>query len=300
MGFFERIDHVIDTTASGLVGPSHRGLVKIFIYFAVGAALVWVPYALVHHVYTSGFHVVSVQRESRVGQKMARQIEDRMTVLAEQDQLTVYVDEVGTQIALQNNPWAADFSFRVVRDPHMVNAFALPGGRIYITTGLLRQLDNEAELAGVLAHEVAHVSRRHYARNMGREMLMSWAKKFLGGTEHRVFDAGTFLTTSVTFLRMRQEDELEADYEGTLYIYDIGYDPGATTTLMQKLLDMEQKTPDLLRFFAMTHPPSSERLEALIDLRDTLPEKDTLSLGEERYREKVKGKLAATPNERRP
>lgn len=172
-----------------------------------------------------------------------------------------------------------------------INAFALPGGKIYITTGLLGKLDSEAELAAVLAHEVAHVSRRHYARNMGRQMLMSWVKKFLGSTEHTMLEAGSFLTTNIAFLKMRQEDEIEADYEGTLYIYELDYDTDATVTLIEKLLQMERKMPDFVKIMALTHPPSRERLEAVKVLKETLPEKESLTLGVERYKDKVKLKL---------
>jgi len=150
---------------------------------------------------------------------------------------------------------------------------------------MLNRLDNEAELAAVLAHEVAHVSQRHYARNLGRQMLVSWVKKFLGGTDQTILEAGSFLTTSVAFLRMRQEDELESDYYGTLYIYDLDYDPSAAVTLTQKLLEIEREMPDLVKALAMTHPPSRERVEAVIDLKGTLPEKDGLTLGERRYKE---------------
>ena len=155
----------------------------------------------------------------------------------------------------------------------------------------LNKLDNEAELAAVLAHEVAHVSQRHYARNMGRQMLMSWVKKFLGSTDRAILDAGSFLTTNVAFLRMRQEDEFEADYYGTLYIYELDYDPSAAVTLSEKLLKLEREMPDYVKVLAMTHPPSRERVEAMRQLKESLVEKEGLTLGEKRYRKEI-GKAA--------
>jgi predicted Zn-dependent protease len=287
MNLLKKIDRVADAIASVLVGPAYRRPVKVAVCIAIAAVTIWIPYSILRHIHASGFHAVSVEREIRVGREAARQLEKETTVLDPYDPVAAYVSEVGRRIALQNNPWKADFGFGVIRDPSMVNAFAFPGGRIYITTSMLKKLDNEAELAAVLAHEVAHVSRRHYARNMGRQMLMSWVKKFLGGTDRTMLEAGSFLTTNITLLRMRQQDELEADYQGTLYIYELDYDPAASVALAGKLLDLERRMPDFVKVFALTHPPSRERLEAMISLKDMLPEKETLTLGEKQYREKI-------------
>jgi predicted Zn-dependent protease len=287
MSLPERIDRAVEATASLFTEPSHRRPAKIAIYLALAAALIWVPYALVHHVYTSGFHVVSVEREERVGTQFAAKLERHMNIMRGDTPTARYVNEVGVNVGREHNPWLADFRFKVIDDPNTINAFALPGGRIYITTGLLNRLDNEAELAMVLAHEIAHVSRRDYARNMGRQMIMSWVKKFLGSTDNTMLQAGSFLTTNVSLLRMRQEDELEADYQGELYIYELDYDPVAGETLIKKLLDLEKRMPESLRVMAVTHPPSRERLEAMRELKETLPEKQGLTLGERRYRENI-------------
>jgi predicted Zn-dependent protease len=211
-----------------------------------------------------------------------------MTLLPQDNPLAGYVSEIGQRIARNNNPWKADFTFSVIDDSRTINAFALPGGKIYITTGLLTKLDNEAELAAVLAHEVAHVSYRHYARNLGKQMLISWVKKFIGGTDAGIQEAGLFLTTNLTLLSMRQEDELEADYQGALYIYELGYDPAGAVTLTQKLLDIERKMPDLIKMMVLTHPPSVERVEAMKELEESLPKKGGLRLGAEEYSEMIR------------
>lgn len=288
MSLLDKIDRFADGVAAAVSDPAHRRPVKVVVYVLLIAIVIGIPYSLIKHVYTSGFHVVSVEREKRVGLKIAEEMERKMTVLPGDDLTALYVTDIGRRIAGQNNPWGANFRFRVIQDQRTINAFALPGGKIYITTGLLNRLDNEAELASVLAHEVAHVSKRHYARNMGRQMLMSWVKKFLGGTDHTMLEAGSFLTTSISFLKMRQEDEFEADYQGTLYIYELDYDPAASATLQKKLLDMEKRLPDFVRVLALTHPPSRERLEAMITLKETLPEKEGLTLGSKRYTETIK------------
>ncbi len=291
MNFFRKTDDVINSVAVALAGSGHRRPMKFALYVLLFGILFGIPYSLVHHVQTSGFHVVSVEREEKVGDEVAARIGADMRLLPAEDAVSLYIGELGHKVAVQNNPWEADFRFHVVDDPRMANAFAIPGGRIYVTTGLLRTLDNEAELAAVLAHEVAHVSCRHYARNLGRQMLMSWVKKFLGSTDRTMLEAGSFLTTNIAFLRMRQEDELEADFKGALYIYDLDYDLTASVSLAQKLLDMERRMPDFIRVMAVTHPPSRERLEAMVELRRTFPKKEEATLGESVYNENVKSKL---------
>lgn len=290
MSVLEKMDRFVDSVASLISASSRRAHAKVAIYFLLVFTAVGIPYSLVRHVQTSGFHIVSVEREKKAGKRFAEKIEKRMTLLSQTDPRAVYVEEIGRRIIEHNNPWGAEFGFSAVEDSRMVNAFALPGGGIYITTGMLDKLDNEAELAAVMAHEVAHVSNRHYARNLGRHMLMSWVKKFLGGTDKTIMEAGSFLTAGMTFLRMRQEDELEADYQGALYIYDLDYDLTANVTLTQKLLQMEQKLPDTVKVLALTHPPSRERVQAMIDLKESLPDKEGLILGEKRYKERMRSK----------
>ncbi|MBI5117537.1 M48 family metalloprotease [Candidatus Poribacteria bacterium] len=296
MNLFRKIDKMVDAAASQLGGPASHTFYKILLYVFIVGVAAWIPYSIARHVYTSGFHVVSVEREQRVGREFAGNLEKTMSVAREDDPLSLYVNEVGGRIAAEHNPWLVKFDFQVVEDPRMANAFALPGGSIYITTGLLEKLDNEAELAGVLAHEVAHVAQRHYARNMGRQMLVSWVKKFLGGADSTMLEAGSFFATNVTFLRMRQQDELEADHQGALYIYALDYDPDASVTLAKKLLEMEHQMPDFVRTMALTHPPSRERLEALENLISALARREGLTLGEERFRGIVKKEQFPAPD----
>ncbi len=302
MSFFDKIDRGVDTVASLIASPPNRTYAKVAVYFLLAFIVIGVPYSLVRHVQTSGFYVVSVEREKKAGVKIARGIERRMLLVPPSDRRSPYVTEIGRRVAEQNNPWGIEFSFRIIEDDRMVNAFALPGGRIYITTGMLNRLENEAELAAVLSHEVAHVSQRHYARNMGRQMMMSWVKKFLGGTDQAILEAGSSVATKIAFLKMGQDDELEADYYGTLSIYDLNYDPTGALTLAMKLLAIEEEMPDFAKALTMTHPPSRERVEAVKALNETFPAKEGLVLGEQRYRKNINPKpyAARKPPKRQP
>jgi predicted Zn-dependent protease len=288
MKSLKKIDAAFSSAAALLVQPSNELPVKLILYFLAVSLAIWIPYSLVRHVYTSGWYLVSVEREAKVGDEAAARLEQDLKLRPADDPASRYVSEIGTRLTRTNNPWNAKFAFSVVEDRNMINAFAIPGGKIYITTGLLDRLDNEAELAAVLGHEVSHVTSRHYARNIGRRMLMSWVKKFLGSTDQAIMHTGAFLTTNVTLLKMRQEDELEADYQGTLYMYELEYDPAGEVTLIRKLLSFEKQTPDLFRLMALTHPPSRERLEAAVNLQSSLPAKKGLILGRERYQQNIK------------
>jgi predicted Zn-dependent protease len=287
-GFLEKVDRFAESLSSLISGPRYRAHAKLAVYFLLIFVVVSIPVSLVRHVQTSGLHIVSVEREKKAGDKFAKAIEKNMMIIPQSDSRAAYVDEIGRRIAGANNPWNADFRFGVVEDRRMVNAFALPGGRIYVTTAMLDKLDSEAEMAAVLAHEVAHVTNRHYARNLGRQMMMSWAKKFLGGTDSAMMDAGSFLTSSMAFLKMKREDELEADYDAAIYIYNLDYDVAASVSVAEKLLEIEEKLPAAAKALALTHPPSLERVEAMVELKEQLYEKEKVVLGEERYREIMK------------
>jgi predicted Zn-dependent protease len=292
MKSLKKIDAAFGRAARLLVQPSNERPVKFILYLLVVSLAVWIPYSLVRHVYTSGWYLVSVEREAKVGDEAAARLEKDLKLRPPEDPASRYVAQIGKRITRMNNPWNAEFAFAIVEDSNMINAFAIPGGKIYITTGLLDRLDNEAELAAVLGHEVSHVTRRHYARNIGRRMLISWVKKFLGSTDQAIMHTGAFLTTNVTLISMRQEDELEADYQGGLYMYELKYDPAGEVTLIRKLLSFEKQTPDLFRLMALTHPPSRERLEAAVNLQNSLPAKTGLILGRESYEQNIKNILS--------
>ena len=295
-GFFDKVDRFADGVASLISGPPHQARIKVAVYFLIVIVTVGIPYSLVRHILRNGFHVVSVERETKVGEEYAKKLEKRMIIISKNDSRAAYVDEIGHRIAEGNNPWSVDFRFGVTEDQRMVNAFALPGGRIYITTGMLNKLDNEAEMAAVLAHEVAHVSNRHYARKLGRHMMLSWVKKFLGGTESTMLDAGSFLTSSLTFLRMQREDELEADHHGAVYIYNLNYDVAASVSVAEKLLEIEEKLPDSTKALALTHPPSLERVEAMVELKQQLSGNEEAAFGEEQFRRIMRGSKKQKPH----
>jgi predicted Zn-dependent protease len=283
--FFDKLDRFADSLASLISGPRYHSQAKLAVYLFLIFIAVGIPVSLVRHIETSGFHIVSVTRERKAGDKAVKIIEKRMMIVPAGDRRTEYVAEIGRSISRENNPWNADFRFGIVEDKSVVNAFALPGGRIYITTGMLDKLDNEAEMAAVLAHEVAHVSNRHYARKLGRNMMMSWLKKFLGGTDSTMLGLGSSITSQIAFLKMGRDDELEADHHGAVYIHDLNYDVAASVSVAEKLVEIEEKLPAAAKALALTHPPSRERVQAMVNLSEQLSGNDEVVLAEERFLE---------------
>ena len=214
---------------------------------------------------------LSKNDEARLGRAIMAQIR-KMGQVVEDPLITEYVNEIGHRIAAQaNNDGLHDFSFFVIEDP-VINAFALPGGFIGVHTGLLEATRNEDELAGVLAHEVAHVTQRHIARSIHsgqRQSMMSMAI-MLGAILAAVAGAdgdavqgaiavaqGTAAQQQINFTR---SNEYEADRVGIEALASAGFDPQGMASFFEVIsrsnTPMEYRTPEFLR----THPVSSARI----------------------------------------
>lgn len=214
---------------------------------------------------------LSKNDEARLGRAIMAQIR-KMGQVVEDPLITEYVNEIGHRIAAQaNNDGLHDFSFFVIEDP-VINAFALPGGFIGVHTGLLEATRNEDELAGVLAHEVAHVTQRHIARSIHsgqRQSMMSMAI-MLGAILAAVAGAdgdavqgaiavaqGTAAQQQINFTR---SNEYEADRVGIEALANAGFDPQGMASFFEVIsrsnTPMEYRTPEFLR----THPVSSARI----------------------------------------
>ncbi|MEC4851645.1 MAG: M48 family metallopeptidase [Jaaginema sp. PMC 1079.18] len=186
-----------------------------------------------------------------------------------------YIDRVGAEIVSDSvaaeSPYP--FEFHLLDDPDTVNAFALPGGQVFITTGLLQRLDSEAQLAGVLSHEIGHVVARHGAEHLARQQLGAALVNAVGVAASETPEQGRQAAViaqainQLVGLRYGRDDELESDRLGFQFMTSAGYNPEGIVELMQILNSASQGNPPE---FLSTHPnPSNriERLEALIDER---------------------------------
>src|SRR6204780_67657 len=236
--------------------------------------------------------------EGRVsrGRVYAQQIESQIK-LVNDPVVTEYVNRVGQNL-VRNSDAQVPFTIKVI-DSDVVNAMALPGGFFYVNSGLILAADEEAEMAGVMAHEIAHVAACHYGREMTRMNLLQMASLpaiFMGGALGYGIYEGMGLGIPLTFLHFSRGFEAEADYLGIEYMYRAGYDPSAFVSFFEKIQAMEKKKPGTLSKAFDTHPQTPDRIEKSQDeIRRILPAKQQYVVTTSEFDE-VKARLAAIEN----
>ena len=239
---------------------------------------------------------MSTEKEISMGRQVAAEI-DRQAKLIEDPVITEYVNRVGQNIVL-NSDAKIPFTIKVI-DADEVNAFALPGGFFYVNKGLLLAADNEAEIAGVMAHEIAHVTARHAVETQAKGMLaqvgLIAGSIFLGGIPGAILQNTAGLGLGAGFAKFSRDAEREADKLGVQYLYAAGYDPGAMSTMFEKLASQNKKKPG---FFAKTfgsHPQSIDRLEASKALVSRFPEREEYVVSTSEF-QRVKNRLLRLSN----
>lgn len=240
----------------------------------------------------------SREKEAAIGRQLAMEVEQQ-SKLVEDPIITEYVNRVGQNIVLHSDA-KMPFTIKVI-DSDDVNAFALPGGYFFVNKGLILAAENESELAGVMAHEIAHVAARHAMENQGKGQFINWALLgtiiFGGGIASTVAqNAGGFgqLLAGLKFTRGAEE---EADRLGVQYLYAAGYDPTGMATMFEKLASQNKKKPSTLSKMFSTHPPSLERRDASIALVSRFPENEEYVISTSEFN-RVKGRLLKTTNAR--
>ncbi|MGB9073163.1 MAG: M48 family metallopeptidase [Terriglobales bacterium] len=203
----------------------------------------------------------SLESEINMGRQYAQQIESSVK-LVQDPVVTEYVNRIGQNL-VRNSDAQVPFTIKVI-DSDEINAMALPGGFFYVNSGLILAADEEAELAGVMAHEIAHVAARHVTRQMTRGNLANLATIPLifvgGGIGYGIYEAAG-LGIPLTFLHFQRGFEAEADYLGLQYMYKTGYDPQAFISFFEKIQAREKKKPGTLAKAFSTHPQTPDRIE---------------------------------------
>jgi len=217
----------------------------------------------------------SQEKEIAIGRQLALQVEQQ-SKLVEDPVVTEYVNRVGQNIVLHSDA-KLPFTIKVI-DSDEVNAFALPGGFFYVNRGLILAADNEAELAGVMAHEIAHVCARHAIENQGKGTFINYAAMagiiFGGPIVSSVLQNGGGILAGLASLKFSRGAETEADNLGVQYLYASGYDPMAMSTMFEKLASQNKKKPGSIQKLFSTHPPSVERRDESLRLVARFPEKE--------------------------
>ena len=241
---------------------------------------------------------VSLEKEIAMGRQLAAEVE-RQVKLIEDPAITEYVNRVGQNI-VRNSDAKVPFTIKVVESDE-INAFALPGGFFYVNSGLILAADDESELAGVMAHEIAHVAARHGTEQASKGELISIASIpliFAGGIGgYALRNAANFLVP-IGFLRFSRGDEAEADYLGLQYLYKTGYDPGAAVSFFEKLQAKESAKPGTVSKMFSTHPPTGDRIEmSKKNIELILPDKEQYVVTTSEFN-RVKAQLAQLENRR--
>jgi predicted Zn-dependent protease len=211
-----------------------------------------------------GINFYSLEREIALGKQLSQEIE-RTAKFVDDPVVSEYVNRVGQNL-VRNSDAQVPFTIKVI-DSDEVNAFALPGGFFYVNSGLVVHADEESELAGVMAHEIAHVCARHGTRNATKGELAQLATIPLillgpgGWTGYGIYQGLNFLIP-VTFLKFSRGAEAEADYLGVQYMYKAGYDPNSYVQFFEKVEALEKKRPGSVPKIFATHPPTPDRIEA--------------------------------------
>src|SRR2546425_8577609 len=203
----------------------------------------------------------SLEKEIQMGRQLAAEIE-RQVKLVEDPTINEYVNRVGQNL-VRNSDAKVPFTIKVVESDE-INAFALPGGFFYVNSGLILAADDESELAGVMAHEIAHVAARHGTENASKGQLVNIASIpliFLGGVGGFAIRQAAGFLIPMQFLQFSRKAEAEADYLGVEYLYKAGYDPGAAVSFFEKLQAKESARPGSVSKMFSTHPPTGDRIE---------------------------------------
>ena len=241
----------------------------------------------------------STDTEIKMGKGYADQIE-KSSKFINDSVITEYVNRIGQNI-VKNSDCKVPFTIKVI-DSDEINAFALPGGFFYVNSGLILNADEEAELAGVMAHEAAHVCAHHAVREMTRlnyAQLGTIPLIFIGGwTGYGIYEAAS-IAIPITFMKFSREFEGQADYLGVQYMYRAGYDPQAFITFFEKIQALEKRKPGAVAKVFADHPQTPDRiLHSQEEIARILPAKDEYMVTTSEF-DDVKARLARIENKRR-
>ncbi len=240
----------------------------------------------------------SIDTDVKLGKQYAMMVESSARMIQD-PVINEYVNRVGQNL-VRNSDAKVPFTIKVI-DSDDINAFALPGGFFYVNSGLILAADNEAELAGVMAHEISHVILRHATREMTRSNYVSMSTVPLMFVIHSwgVYEAVNMamsLALPVTFMKFSRDFEAQADYMGLQYMYKAGYDPQAFIAFFEKIKALEKEKPGAISKAFASHPPTPDRIaKSQQEMRDILPPRPEYIVDTSEF-EDVKARLAAFEN----
>ena len=247
-----------------------------------------------------GMNFYSLEKEIGLGKQLAQEIERQAKVI-DDPVIAEYVNRVGQNL-VRNSDAKVPFTIKVL-DTEEVNAFALPGGFFFVNSGLMLKAESEAELAGVMAHEIAHVAARHGTKQATRGELANYLSLpliFMGGWAGYAIRQGASLAIPMGFLTFSRAFEREADFLGLQYLYKSGYDPTAFVDFFEKIQSLEKKKPGSIAKVFSSHPMSEDRIKAAQqNIQTILTPKPEYVVTTSEFND-VKARLAMMHNKRKP
>ncbi len=234
----------------------------------------------------------SLEKEIQLGRQLASEVEKNAKIV-DDPVIAEYVNRIGQNI-VNNSDAKVPFTIKVI-DSDEVNAFALPGGYFYLNTGLIELAQDEAELAGVMAHEIAHVAARHGTRNATRGQLIQIASiplMFIGGWAGYGIQQAANFAVPMTMLKFSREFEKDADFLGVQYMYKAGYDPASMVQFFERLQAKQKKNKNAIAKAFSSHPMAKNRITAVQKTIDELlPEQPEYAVTSSEFSD-VKARLA--------
>ncbi len=246
-----------------------------------------------------GVNWYSIEKEIGLGKQLAQDVE-RQAKIIDDPVIAEYVNRIGQNL-VRNSDAKVPFTIKVI-DSEDVNAFALPGGFFFVNSGLILKADSEAELAGVMSHEIAHVAARHGTRQATRGQIANLATIpliFMGGWAGYGIRQAASVLIPVGFLTFSRAFESEADMLGLEYMYKAGYDPTAFVDFFEKIQSLEKKKPGTMAKVFSTHPLTDDRIRnAQKNIQELLKAKPEYVVTTSEFND-VKGRLMAMHNHRK-
>jgi predicted Zn-dependent protease len=247
-----------------------------------------------HHAF------ISQEKEIAIGKQYSEQI-DKTAKLITDPVINEYVNRIAQNLA-RNSDLTIPLTVKVIDAPG-INAFALPGGFLYVNSGLIQTADEESQIAGVMGHEIAHVACRHWASQMTKQTIAQYAMLPLlfvpmgYGVYYGVMEA-YMNGVPLMFLKFSRNDEAEADYYGLQYMVKAGYDPYSYVTIFSKVMDEERRQPGSVPKIFLDHPPTPERMLLLDQEMKTFPKKEEYLVTTSEFND-IKARLDAMISNRR-
>ncbi len=231
--------------------------------------------ALGEATYSNYSFGLSDKKEVEIGQRADKQVRRKFGGTYKDKELQKYVETVGLKLVSVCERPNLYYHFVILNNKEL-NAMAVPGGYVYVTKGMLRVLQNEAQLAAVLGHEIAHIARRHGAEKIDQDMTMNLLFMIAGIVASRSSEKTAKTATRImrgvrtaynfAALGYGRQHEFEADWKGTEYAYRVGYDPQGAVQVLNILQEEEKKNPTLMLDFLRSHPKTTERIDKVRQL----------------------------------